>query len=87
MTTAARKQTIKALVASDPTHGPHSAQFQIQPDDSIRTAAAFFHHVPANPGSTGSTGSSGLPTQGDVVILTGRWDDDDTFLADWPPAY
>ena len=80
----ASPDTIEAVVASDPEiHEAVDEQdhdwmsFAIRTGDGPRTATTIF---------VGEFDASRCPQQGDAISLTGYWEDDDTFLAHWPPS-
>lgn len=76
--------TIQAVVASETEiHGAVDEQdndwlsFAIRTGDAPHTATAIF---------VGEFDSDRCPQQGDLITLTGYWEDNDTFLAQWPPS-
>ena len=75
---------LQAVVASGPEiHEADDEQdrdwlsFAIRTEDGPGTATAIF---------ADEFDTARCPQQGDFITLTGYWEDDDTFLAQWPPS-
>lgn len=79
-----KPSTLQAVVASEPEiHGADDEQdrdwlsFAIRAGDGPATTTAIF---------VDEFDTDRCPQPGDLVTLTGYWEDNDTFLAQWPPS-